>query len=139
MAKTLRDVMTTDLVALDAGTSAVEAARHMRDKNVGNVLITQSDELRGIVTDRDLVVRCVAEGQDAGSVRVGDLCSADLITLPQDSSIGDAVKVMTDKAVRRVPVVDGRKAVGIVSLGDLAIAQDRDSALGEISAAEPNR
>lgn len=138
--KTLRDVMTTDLVTLDATTSALEAAKNMRDKNVGDVLVTRKNsDLCGIVTDRDLVVRCMAEGQDATAMKLEDLCSKELITLSLDSTISDAVKTMSDKAIRRVPVIDGNKPVGIVSLGDLAQTQDRHSALGEISAAQPNR
>ena len=138
MGKSLRDVMTKNPVTLDAELSAVEAAKHMRNENVGNVLVTRNDALCGIVTDRDLVVRCLADNQDAKIMRLGQLCSEELVTLPKDAEVADAVKVMTEKSIRRVPVVDGKKPIGIVSLGDLAVSQDRKSALGEISAARPN-
>jgi signal-transduction protein with cAMP-binding, CBS, and nucleotidyltransferase domain len=138
MSKKLRDVMNTELVELDAEISAVDGAKQMRDRGIGNVLVTEKDELRGIVTDRDLVVRCLADGQDPKTTRLGQLCSLDLVTLPEDSTVGDAVKMMSERGVRRVPVVKGKKAVGIVSLGDLALSQDKNSALGQISAAQPN-
>jgi len=131
--------MTKELISLDAGVPALEAAKSMRDNDVGAVLVTRNGQLSGIVTDRDLVVRCLADGQEAKSVELGQLCTKEPLTLGKDSSIADAVKLMSSKAVRRVPVLDGNKPVGIVSLGDLAIVQDRDSALGKISAAHPNR
>jgi CBS domain-containing protein len=136
--KKLQDVMSTDLISLETTTPAVEAARLMRDESVGNVLVTRNGDLCGIVTDRDLVVRCMAESQDAAKLELGELCSKELVTLARDSSISDAVQLMIERAVRRVPVVDGKTPVGIVSLGDLALSQDRESALGAISAAKPN-
>jgi CBS domain-containing protein len=139
MANTLNDVMTKNPVTLDEKMSAREAAQNMREMHVGNVLVTRDEALCGIVTDRDLVVRCMAEGRDAETTSLAELCSEELVTLSPDSLVGEAIKLMTDKAVRRVPVIEGEKAVGIVSLGDLALMQDRDSALGEISAANPNR
>ena len=138
MTKMIRDVMSKNPLTLDAELSAIDAAKNMRDRDIGNVLVTRNDELCGIVTDRDLVVRCMADGQDPKATRLGQLCSKELVTVSQDSSVGDAIRKMTDKAVRRVPVVDGKKPVGIVSLGDLAQSEDRKSALGEISAAQPN-
>jgi signal-transduction protein with cAMP-binding, CBS, and nucleotidyltransferase domain len=137
--KKLQDVMSTDLLSLEASTPAAEAARLMRDEGVGNTLVTLDGNLHGIVTDRDLVVRCMAEGLDAATTSLGELCTEELVTLRRESSIGDAVQLMIERAVRRVPVVDGKTPVGIVSLGDLALSQDRESALGAISAAEPNR
>jgi CBS domain-containing protein len=139
MANTLNDVMTKNLVTLNEKTNAREAAKKMREMHVGNVLVTRDEALCGIVTDRDLVVRCMAEGKDADKTHLADLCSEELVTLSPDSPVGEAIKLMTDKAIRRLPVTEGEKPVGIVSLGDLALMRDRDSALGEISAANPNR
>jgi CBS domain-containing protein len=130
--------MNTKLVQLDADATALEAAKQMRDRDVGNVLVIHEGGLRGIVTDRDLVTRCLADGQGPEKTRLGDLCTEDLVTVQPDASIGDAVRTMTERAVRRLPVMDGERPVGIVSLGDLAVLQDRKSALGEISAARPN-
>jgi CBS domain-containing protein len=134
----VRELMSTNLQQLDAGASALEAARRMRDADIGDVLITDGGKLRGIVTDRDLVVRCMAE-QASGDVRLGDLCSSDLVTVSPDDELDKAVKLMSENAIRRLPVVDGGHAVGILSIGDLAVARDRDSALGSISAAAPDQ
>lgn len=136
----VRDLMNTNLTQLDADTTVVEAARCMRDEDIGDVLVTEQGQLRGIVTDRDLVVRCLAEKGtgDLGDITVGELCSTNLITVSPNDDVDDAVKLMSENAVRRLPVVDGQQPVGIVSLGDLAVAKDRESALGQISATPPN-
>lgn len=138
MATAVKELMHTDLTQLDANASVLEAARCMRDADIGDVLITEKGKLRGIVTDRDLVVRCLAE-QGNSDAKVGQLCSSELITVSPDDEIDKAVKLMSEHAIRRLPVVDGGKPVGIVSLGDLAVSRDRQSALGAISAASPNQ
>lgn len=137
MATTIRDVMTDDLVTCPPDATIAEAARLMRDHDIGDVLVTDEGRLRGIVTDRDLVVRCLAEDASADAA-VGRAYSGEPFTLTPGSSIDDAVRVMRERALRRVPVVDGDRAVGIVSIGDLAIEREPTSALGEISAAPPN-
>ncbi|MGC9540542.1 CBS domain-containing protein [Streptomyces sp. UG1] len=93
-----------------------------------------------LVTDRDLTVRVLAEGGDVNGKRVQEACSAELVTVTAADPIDQAVRLMREKAVRRLPVVDpGRDCVvGIVSLGDLAVEHDPESALGSISAAQPN-
>ncbi len=131
-------IMSTDLVMVESDTPIREAAQKMRDFDVGDVLVTEDGTLRGIVTDRDIVVRCVAEDIDTTATEVGQLCSAKLVTLSPWDRTDDAVKLMKQRAVRRIPVVDGLRPVGIVSLGDLAIARDAGSALGRISSATPN-
>ena len=90
------------------------------------------------MTDRDIVVRLVAEARDPASTPLADLCSHPLVTVTPADSIEQAVQLMRSKAIRRLPVVEGGQAVGIVSLGDLAVERDPGSALGEISAAPPN-
>lgn len=140
MTQHVRDVMTTDPVTVEPLTSVTEVARMMRDEDIGAVLVTEGGELRGLVSDRDLVVRAVAGGGDPGRTTVATACSEDLVTVGPDDDLGRAVHVMREHSVRRVPVVDeGHHAVGIVSIGDLAIERDPDSALGDISAAEPNQ
>jgi CBS domain-containing protein len=106
---------------------------------MGDVLVADGDRLRGIVTDRDIVVRAVAEARDLATTPISELCSGELTTLSPTDTVGDAVRVMRDKAVRRVPVVEGSRPVGIVALGDLAIVRDERSALAGISVAKPNR
>jgi CBS domain-containing protein len=138
MAQTVRDVMTTDIISCPSAASVTDAARHMRDRDIGDVLVVDDGAVRGIVTDRDIVVRCVADAGDVSTSRIGDIVSTDLKTVSSDAPIAEAAKIMRDNALRRLPVVDEGNAVGIVSLGDLAEAADPKSALGGISAARPN-
>ncbi|AIV32516.1 CBS domain-containing protein [Streptomyces sp. MPA0124] len=139
MTQFVRDVMTGDPVAVEPLTSVTAVARLMRDRDLGAVLVTEGDRLRGLVTDRDLVVRSLAEGGDPERTTVAGACSDDLVTVRSDEELSHAVELMREHAVRRVPVVDDDgDAVGIVSLGDLAVERDPESALGDISAARPN-
>lgn len=138
MTQTIDTVMTTDLVTCPGDATIAEAARLMRDRDIGDVLVTGEDgRLAGIVTDRDIVVRCVAEGA-AGDTTLARACSPDVRSLPVGSSVEDAIDLMREHAMRRIPVVDDGRAVGIVSIGDLAVEREPDSALGDISAAAPN-
>jgi signal-transduction protein with cAMP-binding, CBS, and nucleotidyltransferase domain len=111
----------------------------MRDSDIGDVIVLDdSQSVCGIVTDRDITVRAVAEGRDPSSTKLGDICSRDLQSLGPDASVGDAVRLMTDQAIRRLPIIDGGKPVGIVSLGDLATTHDPESGLADISSAPAN-
>jgi CBS domain-containing protein len=136
MASTIQDVMTTDLVTCSSTATIADAARLMRDHNIGDVLVVDDGQLAGIVTDRDLVVRCLADGA-SGDSPVTAACSGELTTIGVNASIEDAVRLMSDLSLRRLPVVEIDRAVGIVTLGDLAVERDPNSALGEISAAQP--
>ena len=136
---TLRHVMTPDPIVLEADATVLDAARCMRDRDVGNVLVAQDGRLRGIVTDRDLVIRCLASSErDPREQSLAELCTGTLVTLPPDAEVSEAVRLMEENAVRRIPIVDGEHPVGIVSIGDLAIARDGGSALAQISAAPPS-
>jgi CBS domain-containing protein len=139
MSEQVKDVMTSDPITVEAGDSVVVAARRMKEAAVGSMIVMDGDRIHGIVTDRDIAMRVVAEGSDPAQTRVRDITSDDPVTLEPDSSVDDAIKVMSDRAVRRLPVVEGGRPVGIVSLGDLAIDRDPKSVLGEISAAAPDR
>jgi CBS domain-containing protein len=135
----VREVMTEDPVVLPEDASLVEAARLMRDQGIGDVIVTDGQQAKGIVTDRDIVVRAVAEGSDPGQVRVGDVLSGDLASVTPEDSVERAIALMREKAIRRVPVVESGKAVGVVSIGDLAIERDADSVLADISEEPPTR
>lgn len=139
MARYLREIMTQNPVTVETTDSVVAAARSMRDGNIGDVVVVERGEIQGILTDRDIVVRALAEGRDPTRTTVGDICSRELTTLSASDPIADAVTIMRDKAIRRLPVVDGGRPIGIVSLGDLAVERDPESTLGGISAAPPNR
>ncbi|MFJ8191793.1 CBS domain-containing protein [Streptomyces sp. NPDC096094] len=138
MTQYVRDIMTGDPVTVEPQTSVTAVARIMRDQDLGTVLVTDGDELRGLVTDRDLVIRSVAEGGDPEQTTVAGACSDDVVTVRPDEELNHAVELMREHAVRRVPVVDDGRPVGIVSLGDLAMERDPESALGDISVARPS-
>jgi CBS domain-containing protein len=139
MGQKIRDVMTGNPATMPASAGVAEAARTMRDRDIGDVIVLQDDRVCGIVTDRDIVVRGIAQGRDPAQTKLADICSRDLTTVAPGDDVGDAVRLMKEKAVRRLPVVDDGRPVGIVSIGDLAAEQDRRSALGQISAAPANR
>ncbi|MFA9444399.1 CBS domain-containing protein [Egicoccus sp. AB-alg6-2] len=138
MATKIRDLMTTDPIVCDTSTTAAEAARRMRDSDVGDVLVEEDGTLRGIVTDRDIALRVVADGTDGDEITIGEICSGDLVTVSPDDDLGDAVNVLREHHVRRVPVVEDGNAIGVLSIGDLAVTLDPDSALADISAAPEN-
>jgi CBS domain-containing protein len=121
MADTIRDVMTQDPRTIDSTGSVVDAARLMRDEDVGLIPIVESDRLVGTVTDRDIAVRIVAEGRSAGDTRVADIASRELVTIDPQQSLDEALRLMAKHQVRRLPVVeeDG-KLVGIVAQADIA-------------------
>jgi CBS domain-containing protein len=139
VAKRVAEVMTKDPVVVHLGVMLTEAAKIMRDHSIGDVLVTTNGHLCGVLTDRDIVVRAVAENRDLRRTTVGDVCSADISALEPDADAADAAKLMRARAVRRVPVVDDGEPVGIVSMGDLAIDHDKESLLSDISKAPPNR
>jgi signal-transduction protein with cAMP-binding, CBS, and nucleotidyltransferase domain len=107
----------------------------MRDTQIGDVVVIEHNEVCGIVTDRDIVVRTVAERRDPATTTLADICSHSLVTVRPTDSVEEAVRLMRTHAIRRLPVVDGGQAVGIVSLGDLEVERDPRSALGGISGA----
>jgi CBS domain-containing protein len=140
MPQSIREVMTADPRTIEADAAISEAAQVMRDADVGSLVVIEGSDVCGIITDRDIVVRAVADGRDLKQTQVVDVCSRELTTLAPTDSVDDAVKLMRQKAIRRLPVVgESGRLVGIVSLGDLAVEQDPDSALGDISASRSNR
>ena len=138
MAEVVRDVMTADIVTCPSNTPIADVARTMRDRDIGNVLVTEGNRLCGIVTDRDLVVRCLADGADATRTTVAHAVSGELVKVFPGMSLQDAAHTMAEHHVRRLPVIDDGRVVGIVSLGDLAMKGDPRSALAGVSAAPPN-
>lgn len=136
--RTVRDVMTPDPVILETTATARDAAQQMRDHDIGAVLVAEGT-LRGIVTDRDLTTRVLADDRDANAVSLGDLLSEDLHVVRPDDDVREAVTLMRRHAVKRVPVIEEDDTpVGVLSMGDLALALDEDSALADVSAARPN-
>ena len=133
----VRDIMTAAPVGVYYSQTIGETARVMRDSQVGSVLVVNDGALAGLVTDRDLVIRGLAEGEGPDSP-VGPLCTGDLIGIAADADLHQAAQLMRENAVRRLPVINEGQVVGIVSMGDIAVTADSDSALAAVSRAEPN-
>jgi CBS domain-containing protein len=132
-------IMTTDVQTMAREGSLRDAARIMQERDIGDVIVLgEAGDPCGIVTDRDIVVRAVAEGRDPDETSVDEICSHQLLTIGPDEDADNAARIMREHAVRRLPVADGGRIIGIVSLGDLAAEKDPNSVLGGISAEEPN-
>lgn len=136
MKRTIKETMSRPPRTLPSTATIQDAAQAMRDCDIGNVVVIREEKVCGIVTDRDIVVRAVAEGRK--DMQLGAICSSELITASPDENVGSVVEKMKENALRRVLVVDDGKLQGIVSLGDLAMNLDHRSVLSEISAAPPN-
>lgn len=134
----VKEVMTPGVVAVRPDASLVEAARLMRTQDVGDVVVADGQRIVGVLTDRDITVRAVAEGIDPLTVSAESVCSPEPVLVAPDDPVPAVAALMRAHAVRRLPVVEDGLPVGMVSLGDLAEAQDPDSALAEISRAEPH-
>lgn len=131
MAQSVRDVMTADTVTIEAGRTVAEAARLMRSAHTGVLVVTADGAVAGVVTDRDITVRAVAEGRDPATTSVGEVATRDVESVGPDAGLADVVQTMRSRAVRRVPVVEAGRVVGIVSIGDLALEVDPGAALAD--------
>lgn len=138
MAQKVREIMTPAPVTLPKAATLMQAAIAMRDEGIGNVLVLREAGVYGLVTDRDIVVRALAQERDPLNTTLDDICTENLVTVSAEDDVGEAVRVMRENAVRRVPVVEEDRAVGIVTIGDMAQERDRDSALADVSAMPPN-
>src|SRR4051812_41202299 len=138
MSQKIRDVMTPGPVTCNADDTVMDAARAMKDHAIGDVIVMEGGRLCGVVTDRDLVVRVMAEGRDTNATSLRDVCSREVATLSPDDDADRAVRLITERAVRRIPIVENDSVVGVVTIGDLAMERDAHSALATLSAAPPN-
>jgi CBS domain-containing protein len=139
VAHQVQEVMTKQLHTVTKDATLRAVARLMHDKKIGDVLVTNRDgTLHGIVTDRDLVVRGMASHRDLDKMQIAEVCSDSMVKIAPSATIDDAVKLMRERAVRRIPVVTDGKPVGIVTIGDLAREKDPTSVLAQISAAAPS-
>ncbi|HEY3475561.1 MAG TPA: CBS domain-containing protein [Anaerolineales bacterium] len=134
--KKCSDVMTRDLVTCTPEDSIVEAARKMKNEDIGPVLIVDNDQSRtlvGILTDRDIVVKVIADGQDVNATRVGDVMSKKLVTCRADDDVDIAMKAMAQFQLRRIPVVEeNMKLVGIIAQADVATRMDAPEKTAEV-------
>jgi CBS domain-containing protein len=138
MAQSIREVMTADPRTVEASATVTDAARAMRDGDIGDVIVVENGQVAGIITDRDIAVRVVAEGRDANATRVADAATTSPVTLTVDETVDDAIRLVREHDIRRLPVVQHGRPVGIVSLGDLAVERDTGSALADISSGPAN-
>jgi len=137
VAETLDEVMTHDPRTVELDDTVQDAARHMRDGDVGAVVVTDRGTVAGVVTDRDIVVRAIADGRRPGDARVQDVCTPSAVTMTPTQSVDEAARLMREHGIRRIPVVQDGRPVGIVSLGDLARRLDPHSGLADISEQPP--
>jgi CBS domain-containing protein len=138
MPRTVEEIMTINPRTVDIGDTVVDAGRVMRDSDIGDVVVIEDGQITGILTDRDIVVRAVADGLDAESTTVGEVCTTGVKAIEPEASVDDALRMMREHDIRRLPVAKHGRPVGIVSLGDLAVERAPDSTLADISAAAPD-
>jgi CBS domain-containing protein len=124
MAKSVRDAMTDDPRSIGAAESVVEAARLMRDEHIGSLPVTEDERLVGMITDRDITTRVVAEGAVPETMSVGDVYSRDLISVEPNNDLEDALQLMGRHQVRRLPVVENGRLVGMVAQADIALKEN---------------
>jgi CBS domain-containing protein len=127
----IRDVMTENPRTCEPSSTIVDCAKVMAREDVGPIPVVEGGRLIGLVTDRDIVVRAVAEGRDVQSTTVGDIASKEVITVTPDADLDRALQLMAQHQVRRIPVVDGDRVVGIVAQADVARAADEEKT-GEV-------
>jgi CBS domain-containing protein len=136
----VREVMTATPQTVSTSASLRDAARLMADADAGAIVVVdERDSVQGILTDRDIAVRGVAQGRDPSTTNVGELHSRSVVTLSPTDTVHEATRLMREHNVRRLPVVADGRAIGIVSIGDLAVEMDPSSVLADISASPPNR
>ena len=123
MAKNVRDAMTADPRSIGASASVVEAARLMREQHIGSLPVTEDDRLVGMITDRDITTRVVAESAVPETTSVGDVYSRDLISVEPNSDLDEALRLMARHQVRRLPVVENDRLVGMVAQADIALKE----------------
>ena len=134
----IRDIMSPAPICMAPGESVSAAAQAMKQHGIGTVLVLTDGKLSGLLTDRDITVRVLAENRDPLTTRIGDICSSELVVLGPDDDVEHATPLIRERAVRRIPILAGATPVGVVSIGDLALDEDATSALSGVSSAPPN-
>ncbi len=137
MATKLRDIMSPAPVSLAATETAAAAARVMKEHGTGTVLVSAGGRLTGLVTDQDITIRVLAESRDPQATCIGDICGTDLAVLGPDDDADDAARLVRERAIRRIPIVEDGIPVGVVSVGDLALERSERPGLSGTSAAPP--
>jgi len=138
MTRKVREIMSAAPACMAASESVSAAAKAMKERGIGTVLVLSGGRLAGLVTGRDIAIRVLAENRDPLTTRLDDICSSELAVLSPDDAVETATRIVRDRAVRRLPVMADGTPVGVVSIGDLALDKDEGSALPQISAFGPN-
>jgi CBS domain-containing protein len=131
MGKTVRDVMTESPRSVEPGETVVKAARVMRDEDVGSLPVLEDGRLVGMITDRDLAIRVIAEAMSPERISVGDVVSPEPVSAAPDDDLDEALRLMARHQVRRLPVVEGERLVGILAQADVALAE-KEKKTGEV-------
>ena len=127
---TARDIMTKGADFVDSNTTVLDVAKRLASEDYGSLPICDGDRLKGMITDRDIVVKVLAEGKDPATTKVIDLVQGEVVTIGADDSVEEAARTMAKHQVRRLPVIDGTKLVGMVAQADLALT-DNDRLAGD--------
>ena len=133
----VKDVMTKNVASLNPEDSVERAAQLMDEYNIGSIPVCNAEKVIGIITDRDIACRCVAKGENTKNQKVREVMTSNPVVMNSDADIHDAVRIMGERQIRRIPIVDNNNLVGMVSLGDLAvepqISDNAEEALKNIS------
>ena len=124
----VRELMTEEVATVTLATPLNEIASKMKEEDTGAIPVLDEDKLAGIVTDRDIVIRCIAEGKDPNELTAEDILSRELETIEPDADVQEAARIMARRQIRRLPVVEDGELVGVISLGDIAVKEDEDVA-----------
>ena len=135
----IREVMTASPQTIDLSATIKDAARLMEHNDIGVVIVVDGERVAGMITDRDVTIRAVADGRDPNTTTVAQVYSSEVATLSPSDNVQSAIRLMRERGVRRLPVVQDGRPIGVVSLGDISVEADPGSVLADISAASPNR
>jgi CBS domain-containing protein len=133
----VKDLMSTDISTADINTPVADIAKTMKERNVGSVPVCQDGKVVGIITDRDIVLREIAMGKDTNTSKAVDVMTKGIASVNPNTDVHDAAKLMSDKQIRRLPVIDNGNLVGMLAIGDIAVVNKLEDnagvALGNIS------
>lgn len=133
----ISEIMTKDVISLSVDDTVEHAAELMKEHNIGSIPVNTEEKVVGIVTDRDIILRCVAEGKDIKMQKVRDIMTSNPVVGEENIDVNDAARIMSERQIRRLPIVSNDQLVGMVSLGDLAVEPkiqvEAGEALSEIS------
>ena len=133
----ISEIMTKDVITLSVDDTVEHAAKLMKQHNIGSIPVNTKEKIVGIVTDRDIILRCVAEGKDLKTQVVREIMTSNPVVGDENINVDDAARIMSERQIRRLPIVGNNSLVGMVSLGDLAVdpnlAAQATVALSEIS------